>query len=239
MQTTPGPASLPDDPRRQRILEVAYALFLSVGYDEATTNAIAAATHLSKASLYTWWESKEHLFAELLGRETVGLLDDWMARVEADPLGGTIGGLYRHGFLALAAHPLMRALYSREARLLGTFVRRRGPAIYTPRYLASLEMVQALQHAGVIRADVPADVVNHTLLLLQVGLVTVGEVFDPALFPPIEAVAQTLGDLMQRALAPDAPVDPEAAKAAIRTHFARLRSLIVASFASPSRLRAT
>lgn len=235
MQTTLEPESLPDDPRRQRILDAAYALFLSVGYDKATTNDIAAATHLSKATIYSWWESKEYLFAELLGRETVEMLDDWMARVEADPLGGAIGELYRHGFLALVAHPLMCALYSRESRLLGTFVRRRAAAIYTPRYLISLEMIQALQNAGVIRADAPAEVVNHTLLLIQVGLIGMGEVFDPALFPPFEAVAQTLADLMQRALAPETSIEPEAAKAAIRTHFAQLRSLIVASFASPSR----
>jgi hypothetical protein len=156
-----------------------------------------------------------------------------MARIEADPVGGTVGGLYRHGLLALAANPLMRALYGREARMLGTFVRRRGPAIYTPRYLASLEMVQALQQAGVIRQDVGADIINHTLMVLQVGLVTVGEIFDPSLFPPFEAVAQALGDLMQRALAPAARVDPVVAKAAIRAHFDHLRALIVASFMPP------
>jgi hypothetical protein len=91
-----------------------------------------------------------------------------------------------------------------------------------------------LQRAGVIRTDVSAALVNHALLLLQVGLVTVGEIFDPTLFPPFEAVAQTLGDLMQRALAPDTPADPEMAKAAIHAHFAHLRALIVASFASPA-----
>jgi AcrR family transcriptional regulator len=234
MEHAPGSAPSTSDPRRQRIVEAAQALLLSVGYDDATTNAIAQATHLSKATIYSWWASKEALFTELLGRETVRLLDDWMARVEADPDGGTVGALYRHGFLAVACNPLMLALYSRKSRVLGTFVRRRGPAIYTPRYLASRQMVRALQHAGVIRADLPADVVNHTLLLLQVGLVSIGEVFDPALFPPFEAVAQALGEVMQRALAPEAPVDPHVAKAAMRAHFAQLRALIAASFASPA-----
>jgi AcrR family transcriptional regulator len=227
-----GSSSAPDDSRRQRILDAAYALLLSVGYDDATTNAIAAATHLSKATIYSWWERKEDLFAELIGRETVRLLDDWLARVEADPQGGTLRALYQHGFLALDANPVMRALYSRESQVLGSFVRRRGLAVYTPRYLASLQTVRALQDAGILRRDVPPDVVNHVFLVLQVGLIAVGEVFDPAHFPPLESVARLIADLMQSALGPQTPVDPEAAKAAIRIHFSRLRSMIVASFAA-------
>jgi AcrR family transcriptional regulator len=229
MQSTHDSPSAPDDPRRQRILDAALTLLLSVGYDDATTNAIAAATHLSKATIYSWWDRKEDLFVELIGRETVRLLDDWLARVEGDPQGGTLRALYQHGFLALDASPVMRALYSRESQVLGSFVRRRGPAIYTPRYLASLQTVWALHDAGILRRDVSPDVVNHVLLVLQVGLITVGEVFDSAHFPPLEAVAQLVADLMQRALGPQTPVDPEVAKAAIRTHFSRLRSMIVAS----------
>jgi AcrR family transcriptional regulator len=221
------------DTRRQRLLETAQSLLLTVGYDDATTAAIARTAHLSKATLYTWWRSKESLFIELIGRDTVQLLDDWMAGIETDPAGGTVGGLYRQGILALVAHPLMSALYSRESRVLGSLVRKRGPAIYTPRYVASVQMVQALQEVGVIRADVPAPYVNHVLLLLQVGLIMIGQIFDPALFPPFEAIAQVLGDLMQQALAPQAPADPVVAKAAIRSHFAGLRALIVASFATP------
>src|SRR5262249_33444544 len=147
-----------------------------------------------------------------------------------DPQGGEIGSLYRHGFLALRSSPLLLALYSRQSPVLGSFVRRRGPEIYTPRYLASLETVRALQAAGIVRRDVAPEIMNHVLLLLQVGLITVGEVFDPTHFPPFEAVAQQLVDLMQRALGPEKPVDPVRAKAAIHAHFARLRSLIVASF---------
>jgi AcrR family transcriptional regulator len=223
----------PRDPRRQRLLETALALLLTVGYDDATTTAIAKTAHLSKATLYTWWSSKESLFMELIGRDTVQLLDDWMAGIEADPAGGTVGGLYRQGIRALVARPLMSALYGRESRVLGSLVRKRGPAIYTPRYVAGLQMVQALQDAGVMRANVPAQYVNHLLLLLQVGLVMVGQVFDPGLFPPFEPMAQVLGDLMQDALAPQVPVDPTVAKAAIRAHFAGLRALVVASFAAP------
>lgn len=232
MQSAQVSFSSSDDPRRQRILEAAYGLLLSVGYDDATTNAIAAATHLSKATIYTWWKSKEDLFAEVLGRETVRLSDDWMERVEADPNGGDIGSLYRHGFLALAASPLMRALYSRESHILGSFVRHRGPEIYTPRYLASLETVRALHAGGILRSNVAPDAINHVLLVIQVGLITVGEVFDPTHFPSLEAVASLLANMMQQSLGPEAPVDPERAKAAIRMHFARLRSLIVASFSA-------
>jgi hypothetical protein len=124
----------------------------------------------------------------------------------------------------------MSALYGRETQVLGTLVRRRGPAIYTPRYLASLHMVEALQEAGVIRADIPSPIVNHLLLLLQVGLVMVGEVFDPALFPPFDVMAKTLGNVMESALAPEVPADPQTAKVAIRAHFDQLRALIEASF---------
>jgi AcrR family transcriptional regulator len=221
------------EPRRQRILVEARDLWLTVGYDDATISAIASATHLSKATIYGWWKSKEELFGEILGRATVELLDDWIARIAADPEGGTVGELYRQGFLALAAHPLMRAVYRRDSPMLGAYVRQRGPEMYTPRYFASLEMIRALQALNVIRSNLSAEVINHILLTLQVGLMMMDEVFDPAYFPSFEAIAEAIAVIMQRALGADAPGKPVAAKAAIMGHLAHMRDLIVASFDAP------
>src|SRR5215469_11979087 len=97
------------DPRRARILHAAKELWLRDGYDRTTISTLAASAHVSKATIYECWERKEDLFAEVHVQEAIWLIEYWSARIEADPQGGTIAGIYGQGFLALASNPLLAA----------------------------------------------------------------------------------------------------------------------------------
>src|SRR5216683_2262405 len=141
------------DERGQRLLDIAARLILRYGYDKTTMQNIALEAAVSTGTLYHYWRSKEKLFQALITRETLRVFDEWLERVQADPAGGTLFGIYRHGFLTLLAHPLMMAFYTKESFVLGDYVRQRGPAVYTRPYLLNRALVQQLQAVGLIRQD--------------------------------------------------------------------------------------
>ena len=105
--------------RRGRLLDATARLVARYGYDKTSVEEIAREAGVSKGAVYLHWPSKEALFDATLVRETLAFLDDFVARVEADPAGGTLAAIYRHGLEALAASPLLLALYTRDARTLG------------------------------------------------------------------------------------------------------------------------
>jgi AcrR family transcriptional regulator len=213
------------DERGQRLLDIAARLILRFGYDKTTMQDIALEAAVSKATLYHYWRSKEKLFQALITRETLRVFDEWLERVQADPEGGTLFGIYRHGFLTLLAHPLMMAFYTKESFVLGDYVRQRGPAVYIRPYLLNRALVQQLQVAGLIRQDLRADVMNHILMIISVGLFSVSELIPQEHAPPYEEVADALAGMVQRALAPAQPGDSERGKRAFRLYLERLAGL--------------
>jgi AcrR family transcriptional regulator len=213
------------DERGQRLLDIAARLILRYGYDKTTMQDIALEAAVSKATLYHYWRSKEKLFQALITRETLRVFDEWLERVQADPEGGTLFGIYRHGFLTLLAHPLMMAFYTKESFVLGDYVRQRGPAVYIRPYLLNRALVQQLQVAGLIRQDLRADVMNHILMIISVGLFSVNELIPQEHTPPYKEVAAALAGMVQRALAPAQPGDSERGKHAFRLYLERLAGL--------------
>ncbi|MDQ2717495.1 MAG: TetR/AcrR family transcriptional regulator [Chloroflexota bacterium] len=212
------------DERAQRILQGATRLILHYGYDKTTMNDIAAEANVSKSTLYLYWQSKEELFRALLTRETLDVVDDWLRRVQDDPQGGTLFGIYQHGFRALLAHPLMSALYTKESHVLGDYVRRRDPAVHVLPYRLNCLLVQRLQAAGMIRADLRDEVLNHVLVLISVGLFSIGELLPQEEAPPLEEVVDVLAQMVQRSLAPAEPGDSAQGKLALQAFLDQLMS---------------
>lgn len=212
----------PTDQQRERILDAAARLTVRYGYDKTTMQEIAASASISKRTLYLFWKSKEEVFAALIAREARHLSSDWLARVQADPEGGMLFGIYRHGFLSLLAHPLMTAFYTKESAVLGAYVRQRGPSVYGHRYLLNQLFVEHLQAAGLIQEDLQPSMINHLLMILSVGLFSISELIPQELAPPFEEVADALADMVQRALAPQQRGDSEQGKRALQVYLEQL-----------------
>jgi len=104
--------------------------------------------------------------------------------------------------LAVSANAVLHVLYSRDAETLGDLLRERGMQLTTQRYGMGLDFVKALQDEHLVRTDLPADHINYILTAISVGLVSVGELYDPAQFPAFEAIATSLGEMIQGALEP-------------------------------------
>jgi AcrR family transcriptional regulator len=89
---------------RQRISDVATALFIERGFDEVTVADIAAAADVSKVTVFNYFPRKEQLFFDR-GAEGTELLE---AAVRTRPAGTSVTDAVRRLILDLAAerHPL-------------------------------------------------------------------------------------------------------------------------------------
>lgn len=220
------------DLRQERILDAAGALVLRLGYTHTATGAIAARANVSKATLYGYWPGKMQLFHALVVRDSLRVIDTWVARILADPQGGGIGPLCAHGFRALATSPLLQALYTSDIATLGELFRFRGPEVYSARYRENLAFVREMQRAHLIRTDLSAETVNHLIQALSHGLVSIGGMVDAADVPDLDDIAATMAVALQDGLAPADPAPQDEAMRVIQDYFARLRELMVASLAT-------
>lgn len=209
-------SSQPDGSERaQRILDAAAKLITHYGYDKTTVGDIAREAGVSKGAIYLHWRSKDALFEALLKREITGYMKDYLARLRADPEGGTFYGMYKSSLLALRENPILRALFGRDRRVLGDYVQRLGNRAYERRFGARKELLKVMQDLGAMRSDADPEVVAYILTTMAFGLMKIDEVIPPEEAPPFEVVMDVLADMVHRALAPAGGGDTEASKAAI------------------------
>jgi TetR/AcrR family acrAB operon transcriptional repressor len=205
-----------DNPERaQRILDAAAQLIIHYGYDKTSVSDIATAAGISKGAIYLHFASKDDLFEALLYREVQSYAEHWFARIEADPQGGTIGGIYKAVLYALNQSPFMSALVKQDPRVFGNYLHKpnnlfassQSPALRT-------EFLQAMQVAGVVRPDVNPQAMAYVMDLLSYGLVGVPTLKPAAAIPPFDAVMETIAEMLDRMLTPPMG-DPNAAGKAI------------------------
>ena len=206
-----------NDERQRQILDAAAAVIIRLGYDKATMSDIAEEAGASRRTVYLYFKGKEELFEALLYREYMQYAQTWLEQIEADPRGGTIGGVYRAIYHAVNRHPLIAAMLRRDRRVVGNYLRQRDnlfaqmeSEVNTPGFF------RALQAAGAIRQDIDAAVILHIVEMLSYGQLTIGDFKPPDQFPPYEAVMEALADMMDRALMPVDGGNSEAGKAIAR-----------------------
>ncbi|MFJ8697294.1 TetR/AcrR family transcriptional regulator [Streptomyces roseolilacinus] len=158
-------------PARERILDAAHELWLTVGLARTTTKEIARAAGCSEAALYKYYASKEELFTVVL-RERLPALGPLLDRLAAAPDADDRGVeenlteiarratlFYAESFpiaASLYAETRLKARHDRAMRDLGT-----GP--HTP--IEALDAyLRAERDAGRVRPD--ADTFAAASLLL-------------------------------------------------------------------------
>lgn len=186
--------------RPVHILKTASRLIAHYGFDKTTMEDIARESGVSKGALYLIWSSKDALFEALLSYQMNLLLDDLQVRVEHDPQGGRISSQYRHTLLALRNNPLMCALYARDSRILGDFVRRQDVTRYTSRMVVGAESVRQMQAAGLLRDDIRPQVIIYLFSVIALGFMSVGTILPERKTPDLEEVGAALAALIQGGL---------------------------------------
>lgn len=212
-------ATKSDEDRAGLILDAAAALISHYGYAKTTVGEIAERAGISKGAVYLEFEGKEELFVALLVRESRSVMDDTMRRVEGDPEGGKISAIYRHGIMALAANPLMRALYTRDSRILGDYARRQPGKRYAERFLFGQTFVERLQEAGLLREELRPEVAAYLMGIISYGLMSIETIIPAEEAPPMEEVTEELAELVERGFGREAGGDVAAGKRALAEYF--------------------
>ncbi|MCU0495939.1 MAG: TetR/AcrR family transcriptional regulator [Anaerolineae bacterium] len=208
-----------NEDRQRKILQAADELISYYGYDKTTMSDIAQKAGISKGALYLHFDSKEALFEALLLDQSERVLDDTIARIEADPNGGSFFALYSHMLTAAAHNPFVRALMSQNRRILGDYVQQLvNSPLYEQTRGTRIEMIQQLQAKGMIRNDVPPQMVMYFLNLIRQGLAQGDALLSKEDIPPLETFAPILAEFLTRALAPPDSNGGEMGKQTIR-HF--------------------
>lgn len=203
--------------RREQILDVAAGLMISRGYDKTTIRDVAEEAGLGRGLVYLLFKNKDEILEALIHRELLAYVRAWIEHIEADPRGGTIGGIYRAVLYAINQRPFMAALMRRDRRLWGNYLRKPGSVLNSLQAaVPGNGLLKELQVAGAIRADADLTVAAHILDLLSYGMVTVGELKLTESLPPFETVLETIGDMLDRLLTPADGGNAEAAKDVIR-----------------------
>jgi TetR/AcrR family acrAB operon transcriptional repressor len=206
--------------RQQRILAAASKLFMHFGFDKTTVSDIARDAGVSKGAIYLHFESKDLLLEALIIQELKVYAERWLELLEADPHGGTIGGMYKNSLYALSASEFMAAIYKKDGRILGNYLRK--PGNFFQSFADGKEQsdrfifVSMMQEAGAMRKDLDPKVVAHIMDILAYGLVSINEVKPEGAIPPVDEVIEGIADLMDRALTPADGGNPEAGKVIIR-----------------------
>jgi AcrR family transcriptional regulator len=208
---------LRDSAREQRILDAASELIIRQGYDKTTMNDVAESAGISRGIIYLHFENKDRLFEALVYRETLQYAQAWLDYVEADPRGGTIGGIYRAVLHAIGSRPLMQAMMRRDRRVFGGYLRK-PDNLFKSMQGGSMwaDTLRAMQKAGVVRPDMNPDVMAHIMEVMSYGMVSISDIKDPDEMPPYDVVMETMADMMDRLLTPDDGGNPEVGKALIR-----------------------
>lgn len=173
------------DQKRLRILEAARRVCAREGYEAATMDAVAAEAHVSKGTLYNYFENKEHLFLSTLLQSYDEVESRIAARIgpDEDPrqhLEGYLEALV-DVFPLVAAGMMVNlqvwAVVSRDAsERVRMFEDLRGRYARTSRDLETT--LAAGQRAGVFRRDFSPETVAGGLSAVFDGFVY-RSVFDP------------------------------------------------------------
>lgn len=216
-----------NDERKQQILRAAAEMFIRHGYDKTSMGDVANHAGVSRGTVYLYFAGKEELFEALFYGEMLQYAQTWLEQIEADPRGGTIGGIYQAVLHAINAHPFMTALMRQDRHILGSYLRKPDNLLASMQSPAiGVGLLQALQAAGTVRKDVDLSVMAYVMDVIGYGLINVPDRKNPADAPSFTLVVETIRDMMDHLLTPVDGGDSEAGKAVIRQLAAAARQQV-------------
>src|SRR5258708_11460109 len=172
--------------REERLLDVATTLLVRWGYRKTTLDDVAREAGVGKGTIYLHWKDKNELFRAAMWREQQRYSEEIRRRIAADPEGGLLHRVITHGMLAALSNPLIAAIFRGQSDIFNGFL-----GAYEPGFLHQLvgdadAYIVQLQHAGLIRADIPASVITYLLTALTVGVFKSPDIVSQEHLPSME-----------------------------------------------------
>src|SRR5215471_20065219 len=216
-----------DEKERERaILDVTAQLLLRHGYNKLTMSDVADAVGLNRRLVYLLFPSKDALIKALLLRELDRYAEAWNRYLDRDPLGGTVAGVYRGLLTALDELPLMAAMYTRDEGTFGKYLARADGffASWPPDPGSTRGYLQTMQELGVVRRDINAKAMAFILDALTPSILAALSFHTKARLddsnrpdqPSFDELVETVAELCECLLTPNAGANLEAGKAMMR-----------------------
>lgn len=215
--------------RGDRILDALATLIARWGYGKTTVDDVAREAGVAKGTVYLHWPTKGAMLHALLEREEQQWNAIIMARMAADPRGGTLSSTYRHALALCMENPMLRALLTQDHDALGEWTRSPQSRARSRRRMEGLHaLIGALRAAGLMRTDLSVEVQAYLVAALSYGILTIDEYMPANLVPPFEDVLDAYAVIVQRGLEPELP---EAEEAQARAHGQAVIAELISSLA--------
>ncbi|MGP3956923.1 TetR/AcrR family transcriptional regulator [Nonomuraea sp. 3N208] len=202
----------PQDPARQlerahRILDAAAELILRWGYDKTTIDDVAKRAGVAKGTIYLHWKTRDELFAALLRRERVRMLEDVRASEPA-----TVSELFGRFVSVALRRPLLRAVLMGDSEVLGKITRSKRQSTTALELGGAFDTyLKRLIELGAVRAE-PGD---HTTVISSIvyGFVALPDMLPEEERLPDERIAELVADTVERAMDTGRPPSAAVARA--------------------------
>ncbi|GAA0932334.1 helix-turn-helix domain-containing protein [Pseudonocardia zijingensis] len=156
--------------RAARILDAAADLVLRWGYKRVTIEEVAKRAGIGKGTVYLHFRSRTWLFACVLMRESLHLVDDLVAAVERDATAALISEQVRLTYLEVQRRPLLRAMFARDHEVLGKLARDAdADPVRDWRGELAADLFRLLREHGLMRIDLDVTRQMHVVGAVQTG----------------------------------------------------------------------
>lgn len=175
-----GVSTRPQDASRRRerayrILDATAALILRWGYNKTTLDDVSREAGVPKSTIYLHWKTREDLFAALVERERIEMVEDFMQCLAEDPAGATLRGMLKYTALALMKRPLLKALFLRDMEVIGKLAHSEiSSATYAERLEGFKAYLEFLREYGLIRTDLSLKAQLYMFSAITTGFLLIG-----------------------------------------------------------------
>jgi AcrR family transcriptional regulator len=189
--------------RADRILDTARDLLLSWGYRRVTIDELARRAGVGKGTIYLHWRSREEVFGAVSAREAAAMADAIVDAVRNDPAEVALHRYLRRLFVEAMNRPVLRALYTRDADTLGTFLAAaHHHRLEQSKLDVNRDYLGVLAAEGMLRPDLDLKDLDYTLPTIVFGFFAAEPFHPPAITLTLEQKADQLAETIHRAFEP-------------------------------------
>lgn len=176
------------------LLDGVQVVFLRDGFDGTTLEAIAGQMGTDLGTLEAVYPDRLDALVAMFNREFLSLYRGIIDDLERDPRGGLLSRMYTYVLCQIYERPVARSLYLIERNALHDIMSHRHAMTYLPSIEVRRELIESLQNAGMIKAEVDPRVVSEALTVISGGLALTAP--HPRLDIIVETLMQMLGAMI-------------------------------------------
>jgi AcrR family transcriptional regulator len=191
--------------RADRILDTARDLLLRWGARRVSIDEVARRAGVGKGTIYLHWPSREQLFHAVSAREAADMTDAVVGALQDHPGEVALHRYLRRLFVEAMNRPVLRALYTRDADTLDTFLAAGDHRRLEDTKLGvNRDYLAVLTAEGMLRAGVRPNELDYTLPTILFGFFAAEPFLSPSIELSLENKADQLAHTVRRAFEPAA-----------------------------------